>query len=139
MIAAPDPEKMFQVSRAELDLFHRDIHKLLVDLEQLLGMAKVLNILSHLVTLEFQVGCFLGQILGTLGLQNRESVSACPRVGRVSLCKGEEGNTSEHGEQKEQRVGGRKELCENLAAGPQGRQPAQLPGPVHSQPDCECL
>lgn len=46
-----DPEKMFQVSRAELDFFHRDIHKLLVDLELLLGMAKVLNTPSHLVTL----------------------------------------------------------------------------------------
>lgn len=41
MIAAPDPEKMFQVSRAELALFHRDVHKLLVDLELLLGVAKV--------------------------------------------------------------------------------------------------
>nr|KAF6501257.1 mannosidase alpha class 2C member 1 [Molossus molossus] len=40
MIAAPDPEKMFQVSRAELALFHQDVHKLLVDLELLLGMAK---------------------------------------------------------------------------------------------------
>lgn len=44
MIAAPDPEKMFQVSRAELALFHRDVHKLLVDLELLLGIAKVLDI-----------------------------------------------------------------------------------------------
>lgn len=43
MIAAPDPEKMFQVSRAELAVFHRDVHKLLVDLELLLGMAKVLD------------------------------------------------------------------------------------------------
>lgn len=43
MIAAPDPEKMFQVSRAELAVFHRDVHKLLVDLELLLGIAKVLN------------------------------------------------------------------------------------------------
>lgn len=41
MIAAPDPEKMFQVSRAELAVFHQDVHKLLVDLELLLGMAKV--------------------------------------------------------------------------------------------------
>uniref|UniRef100_A0A9L0T113 Mannosidase alpha class 2C member 1 n=1 Tax=Equus caballus TaxID=9796 RepID=A0A9L0T113_HORSE len=40
MIAAPDPEKMFQVSRAELAVFHQDVHKLLVDLELLLGMAK---------------------------------------------------------------------------------------------------
>ncbi|XP_036125436.1 alpha-mannosidase 2C1 isoform X2 [Molossus molossus] len=43
MIAAPDPEKMFQVSRAELALFHQDVHKLLVDLELLLGMAKGLG------------------------------------------------------------------------------------------------
>ncbi|XP_054421377.1 alpha-mannosidase 2C1 isoform X1 [Pteronotus mesoamericanus] len=43
MIAAPDPEKMFQVSRAELAVFHRDIHKLLVDLELLLGVAKGLG------------------------------------------------------------------------------------------------
>lgn len=43
MIAAPDPEKMFQVSRAELAVFHRDVYKLLVDLELLLGIAKVLN------------------------------------------------------------------------------------------------
>uniref|UniRef100_A0A8C6E982 alpha-mannosidase n=1 Tax=Moschus moschiferus TaxID=68415 RepID=A0A8C6E982_MOSMO len=40
MIAAPDPEKMFQVSRAELAVFHRDVYKLLVDLELLLGIAK---------------------------------------------------------------------------------------------------
>nr|KAF6392794.1 mannosidase alpha class 2C member 1 [Pipistrellus kuhlii] len=43
MIAAPDLEKMFQVSQAELALFHQDIHKLLMDLELLLGMAKVLK------------------------------------------------------------------------------------------------
>ncbi|XP_044620271.2 alpha-mannosidase 2C1 isoform X3 [Equus asinus] len=43
MIAAPDPEKMFQVSRAELAVFHQDVHKLLVDLELLLGMAKGLG------------------------------------------------------------------------------------------------
>ncbi|XP_037357973.1 alpha-mannosidase 2C1 isoform X4 [Talpa occidentalis] len=43
MIAAPDLEKMFQVSRAELAVFHRDVHKLLVDLELLLGMAKGLG------------------------------------------------------------------------------------------------
>uniref|UniRef100_A0A667G290 Alpha-mannosidase 2C1 n=1 Tax=Lynx canadensis TaxID=61383 RepID=A0A667G290_LYNCA len=40
MIAAPDPEKMFQVSRAELAVFRRDVHRLLVDLELLLGIAK---------------------------------------------------------------------------------------------------
>uniref|UniRef100_A0A8C3WBT3 Alpha-mannosidase 2C1 n=1 Tax=Catagonus wagneri TaxID=51154 RepID=A0A8C3WBT3_9CETA len=43
MIAAPDPEKMFQVSRAELAVFRRDVHKLLVDLELLLGIAKGLG------------------------------------------------------------------------------------------------
>uniref|UniRef100_A0A673V925 Alpha-mannosidase 2C1 n=1 Tax=Suricata suricatta TaxID=37032 RepID=A0A673V925_SURSU len=40
MIAAPDPEKMFQVSRAELAVFCRDVYRLLVDLELLLGIAK---------------------------------------------------------------------------------------------------
>ncbi|CAO2634919.1 Alpha-mannosidase 2C1 [Lemmus lemmus] len=40
MIAAPDPEKMFRLSQAELAVFHRDVHKLLVDLELLLGVAK---------------------------------------------------------------------------------------------------
>ena len=43
MIAPPDPEKMFQVSRAELAVFRRDVHRLLVDLELLLGIAKVLD------------------------------------------------------------------------------------------------
>ncbi|XP_045388430.1 alpha-mannosidase 2C1 isoform X5 [Lemur catta] len=43
MIAAPDPEKTFQLSRAELAVFHRDVHKLLVDLELLLGIAKGLG------------------------------------------------------------------------------------------------
>lgn len=43
MIAAPDPEKMFQVSRAELAVFRRDVHRLLVDLELLLGIAKVID------------------------------------------------------------------------------------------------
>uniref|UniRef100_A0A8C0MZU7 Mannosidase alpha class 2C member 1 n=1 Tax=Canis lupus familiaris TaxID=9615 RepID=A0A8C0MZU7_CANLF len=43
MIAAPDPEKMFQVSRAELAVFYRDVHSLLVDLELLLGIAKGLG------------------------------------------------------------------------------------------------
>ncbi|CAH6869583.1 Man2c1 [Phodopus roborovskii] len=40
MIAAPDPEKMFHLSQAKLAVFHRDVHKLLVDLELLLGVAK---------------------------------------------------------------------------------------------------
>lgn len=43
MIAAPDPEKMFRVSRAELAVFCRDVHRLLVDLELLLGIAKVID------------------------------------------------------------------------------------------------
>uniref|UniRef100_A0A8C5YSG0 alpha-mannosidase n=1 Tax=Marmota marmota marmota TaxID=9994 RepID=A0A8C5YSG0_MARMA len=40
MIAAPDLEKTFRLSRAELAVFHQDVHKLLVDLELLLGIAK---------------------------------------------------------------------------------------------------
>lgn len=48
MIAAPDPEKMFQLSQAKLAVFHRDVHELLVDLELLLGVAKVLELPSHL-------------------------------------------------------------------------------------------
>ncbi|XP_006888438.1 PREDICTED: alpha-mannosidase 2C1 [Elephantulus edwardii] len=43
MIAAPDLEKTFQVSRAELAVFHREAYKLLVDLELLLGIAKGLG------------------------------------------------------------------------------------------------
>ncbi|XP_036011232.1 alpha-mannosidase 2C1 isoform X7 [Mus musculus] len=43
MIAAPDPEKMFQLSQAKLAVFHRDVHSLLVDLELLLGVAKGLG------------------------------------------------------------------------------------------------
>ncbi|XP_040824661.1 alpha-mannosidase 2C1 isoform X1 [Ochotona curzoniae] len=43
MIAAPDPDKTFQLSRAELAVFHRDVHRLLVDLELLMGMAKGLG------------------------------------------------------------------------------------------------
>lgn len=51
MIAAPDPGKKFQVSRAELAVFRRDVHKLLVDLELLLGIAKVRNAPPHVATL----------------------------------------------------------------------------------------
>jgi hypothetical protein len=47
MIAAPDPEKMFQLSQAKLAVFHRDVHSLLVDLELLLGVAKVLEPHPH--------------------------------------------------------------------------------------------
>lgn len=60
MIAAPDPEKMFQVSRAELALFRRDVHKLLVDLELLLGMAKVLDIPAPLGPSRIPGRLFLG-------------------------------------------------------------------------------
>lgn len=85
MIAAPDPEKMFQVSRAELATFHRDVYKLLVDLELLLGIAKVLDTPTPPVhSVELQAGCFLGQIVGSLGIQSRESVSACPSVEKIS-------------------------------------------------------
>lgn len=48
MIAAPDPEKMFQLSQAKLAVFHRDVHNLLVDLELLLGVAKVREPHPHL-------------------------------------------------------------------------------------------
>lgn len=86
MIAAPDPEKMFQVSRAELATFHQDVYKLLVDLELLLGIAKVLDTPTLPVhSLELQTGCSLSQIVGSLGIQSRESISACPRVERISL------------------------------------------------------
>lgn len=97
MIAAPDSEKRFQVSRAELAVFRRHVYELLVDLELLLGMAKVLATLTHpghsLALL--QAGCFLGQIVGTLGIQSRDSVSARLSIERVSLCEGEEGDSRE--------------------------------------------
>ncbi|XP_042524827.1 alpha-mannosidase 2C1 [Dipodomys spectabilis] len=43
MIAPPDPDRMFKLSRAELAVFRRDVHRLLVDLELLLGIAKGLG------------------------------------------------------------------------------------------------
>lgn len=67
MIAAPDPEKMFQLSQAKLAVFHRDVHNLLVDLELLLGVAKVLEPHPPSISL-LQAHCFLGQITGTLGI-----------------------------------------------------------------------
>ena len=47
---------------------------------------------------------------GLLGIQNRESV-LCLSVERTSLCKEEEGDSAEQGDQQEYRVGGREELC----------------------------
>ncbi|KAM4826308.1 alpha-mannosidase 2C1 [Thomomys bottae] len=43
MIAPPDPDRTFQLSRAELAVFRRDVHQLLMDLELLLGIAKGLG------------------------------------------------------------------------------------------------
>lgn len=41
MIAPPDPDKKFTLNKAELVVFNRDVHELLVDFEILLDMAKV--------------------------------------------------------------------------------------------------
>ncbi|XP_053128304.1 alpha-mannosidase 2C1 [Hemicordylus capensis] len=43
MIAPPDPDKTFAVRKAELVVFNRDVHELLVDFEILLDMAKFLG------------------------------------------------------------------------------------------------
>ncbi|XP_035409709.1 alpha-mannosidase 2C1 isoform X2 [Cygnus atratus] len=43
MIAAPDPDRRFTVSKAELVVFNRDVYELLVDLEILLDMAQLLG------------------------------------------------------------------------------------------------
>uniref|UniRef100_A0A8B9SEG9 Alpha-mannosidase 2C1 n=1 Tax=Apteryx owenii TaxID=8824 RepID=A0A8B9SEG9_APTOW len=40
MIAPPDPDKRFTLSKAELAIFNRDVYELLVDLEILLDMAQ---------------------------------------------------------------------------------------------------
>uniref|UniRef100_A0A670JXK1 Mannosidase alpha class 2C member 1 n=1 Tax=Podarcis muralis TaxID=64176 RepID=A0A670JXK1_PODMU len=40
MIAPPDPDKKFSLQKAELVVFNRDVHELLVDFEILLDMAK---------------------------------------------------------------------------------------------------
>lgn len=41
MIAPPDPDRRFTLSKAELVVFNRDVYELLVDLEILLDMAQV--------------------------------------------------------------------------------------------------
>ncbi|XP_027645314.2 alpha-mannosidase 2C1 isoform X2 [Falco biarmicus] len=43
MIAPPDPDRRFTLSKAELVVFNRDVHELLVDLEVLLDMAQLLG------------------------------------------------------------------------------------------------
>ncbi|XP_025066348.1 alpha-mannosidase 2C1 isoform X3 [Alligator sinensis] len=43
MIAPPDPDKKFTLNKAELVVFNRDVHELLVDFEILLDMAKHLG------------------------------------------------------------------------------------------------
>ncbi|XP_047937398.2 alpha-mannosidase 2C1 isoform X1 [Anser cygnoides] len=43
MIAPPDPNRRFTVSKAELVVFNRDVYELLVDLEILLDMARLLG------------------------------------------------------------------------------------------------
>lgn len=41
MIAAPDPNKMFSVQKAELVVLNRDVRELLTDFEMLIGIVKV--------------------------------------------------------------------------------------------------
>uniref|UniRef100_A0ABM5EXU9 alpha-mannosidase n=1 Tax=Pogona vitticeps TaxID=103695 RepID=A0ABM5EXU9_9SAUR len=43
MIAPPDPDKKFSLHKAELVVYNRDVHELLVDFEILLDMAKLLG------------------------------------------------------------------------------------------------
>ncbi|NXE46124.1 MA2C1 mannosidase, partial [Casuarius casuarius] len=43
MIAPPDPDRRFTLSKAELAVFNRDVYELLVDLEILLDMAQLLG------------------------------------------------------------------------------------------------
>ncbi|XP_015265205.1 PREDICTED: alpha-mannosidase 2C1 [Gekko japonicus] len=43
MIAPPDPDKRFSLQKAELVVFNRDVHELLVDFEVLMDMAKLLG------------------------------------------------------------------------------------------------
>lgn len=45
MIAPPDPDRRFTLSKAELVVFNRDVYELLVDLEILLGMAQVCELI----------------------------------------------------------------------------------------------
>lgn len=41
MIAAPDPNRMFSVQKAELAVFNRDVRELLTDFEMLIDIVKV--------------------------------------------------------------------------------------------------
>ncbi|XP_074862404.1 alpha-mannosidase 2C1 isoform X2 [Carettochelys insculpta] len=43
LIGPPDPDKKFTLNKAELVVFHRDVHELLVDFEILVDMAKFLK------------------------------------------------------------------------------------------------
>uniref|UniRef100_A0A8C3IEV8 alpha-mannosidase n=1 Tax=Chrysemys picta bellii TaxID=8478 RepID=A0A8C3IEV8_CHRPI len=43
LIAPPDPDKKFTLNKAELVVFNRDVHELLVDFEILVDMAKLLG------------------------------------------------------------------------------------------------
>ncbi|KAM7151591.1 alpha-mannosidase 2C1 isoform 2-T2 [Macrochelys suwanniensis] len=43
LIAPPDPDKTFTLSKAELVVFNRDVHELLIDFEILVDMAKLLG------------------------------------------------------------------------------------------------
>lgn len=45
MIAPPDPDRRFTLSKAELVVFNRDVYELLVDLEILLDMAQVCELI----------------------------------------------------------------------------------------------
>lgn len=45
MIAPPDPDRRFTLSKAELVIFNRDVYELLVDLEILLDMAQVCELI----------------------------------------------------------------------------------------------
>lgn len=41
MIAAPDPDRMFSVQKAELVVFNQDVQELLTDFEMLIDIVKV--------------------------------------------------------------------------------------------------
>lgn len=41
MIAAPDPNRMFTVQKAELVVFHQEVQELLTDFEMLIDIVKV--------------------------------------------------------------------------------------------------
>lgn len=53
MIAPPDPDRRFTLSKAELVVFNRDVYELLVDLEILLDMAQVCKLLRFPSTTSF--------------------------------------------------------------------------------------